>query len=197
MKKEVRISPSEKAKQVAESKAQTMETRANNRKENRSKKSPIKADKDGIVYLKEGVTGPMFNTAKRDTNSAVKQERATISRCINDAYENDKGFFESINLSKTALKKTISPKTILQHATNFQLVCYYNALMDAGYIRFNVWWTLGYIKSELDGRDVNPNAVKFFEALKANDEEAMNKAFKAAVKAVAKAKAEKEAKEEK
>lgn len=162
--KTVKTSPNEVSKQRANSKLKTIETRAKNRNANRNAKTaPVTAKKDGIVYLKEGVTGTQFNKAKTATNNAVKEDRATISRCISDAYQQDKGFFESINLSKTALKKVCAPKAIMMHATDYQLSQATNSLKKNGYIKFNVWSVLGWIKAELDGRKPNPNAILLTE----------------------------------
>lgn len=166
MKNQVKVSPSEMAKQVAKGKAKTIETRTKNRVSNRAKQSPVKAEISGIVYLKEGVTSAQFNAYKKATNNAVKEERSSISQCISDAIKYDKGFFESLNLSNSALKNLIKPTVILNHATNSQLIKYANSLTKIGYIKFNVWYTLGYIKSELDGKTPNPNAVEFFEAVR-------------------------------
>lgn len=201
--KAVRTSPNEVAKQRANSKRKTIETRAKNRSANRSaKQAPVIAKKDGIVYLAEGVTSKMFTEAKKATNNEVKKFRASISQCIGDAYNNDKGFFESINLSKSALKKVCAPKSVLAHATDSQIVQAMKSFEKVGYVKFNVWYVLGWVKAELDGRKPNARAIAFFGAYDSNnvensDVETMKKASKAAATAHAKAKKEAAAKAKK
>ena len=129
--------------------------------------------KEQISYLKEGVTGAQFTQAKRDTNKAVKIERATISRCIADIYEQDKDFFNSLRMSKNQAKKKFRPSTLLEYATDGQILNYFLSNRNNGYIKFNTWYTLEYMKKVLANETTNPNAVKFFEAFNANDERAI------------------------
>jgi hypothetical protein len=140
-----------------------------------SNKANNKAGKkvDNITYLKEGVTGKQFNTAKRDTNNAVKENRATFSRCLNDAVAMDKGFFDAMQISKTGLKKLLRPDNVLAHATDSDLNRFVNSLDKLGYIKFNVWGVLGMVKKELAKADKNELAVSFFAALKSKDVDAI------------------------
>lgn len=193
--KVVKMSAKEVTKQIADNKRKTLERRAENKSVNaEAKQAPVQAKKDGIVYLKEGVTGKQFTQGKRDTNSAVKQDRATLSRCISDAIAKDKGFFDSLNLSRTALKSILRPAALLAHAPNSKLIIYAKHINSVGYVRFNVWDVLTYIKSELDGKKPNENAVLFFEGVNAGNTEAVQTAIDNAINAVNTAKAKKAAK---
>lgn len=161
---------------IAESKAKTLAARALNKAKNQALKSetkpkPARKKIDlGAVYLAEGVTGKQFMQAKRDTNNNVKKYRASISQCIADAKLKDVNYFSSLNLSNNALKAILKPSVIIQHATNYQLLQMSNSLEKFGYIRFNVWNVLGYLKAELDGRKVNAKATEFFSLIKTADE---------------------------
>jgi hypothetical protein len=164
-------------------------TRQANRKANRMTK---RITPDGVIELKEGVTGKQFTQAKRDTNNEVKKQRSNISQCIAEAMEHDKGYFASFNKSKTQLKKLIRPSEIIQHATDYELTLFAGSLAKLGYVKFNVWGTLTMIKRHVDKKKVNKNAVDFFSG----DTATVKRAITRATKAVAKAKAEREAREQ-
>lgn len=172
----IKTSPLQVSLNIANSKGKTNETRLENASKNKRLKTVVKAIKDGVVYLNEGVTSKQFNQAKRDTNRAVKIERSTISRCIADCKEQDKKFFSSLNMSNKALKQLLKPSELLEYATDSQIINYGNSYANNGYVAYNTWYTLGYIKAKLDGRDTNKNAIKFQELLK-NDKALEIEAF--------------------
>lgn len=175
--KKVVKSPKVMTQKIAESKSKTLAARALNKAKNQAIKGDAKPKParkkvdDGAIYLAKGVTGKQFMQAKRDTNNNVKKYRASISQCISDAKLKDVNYFGSLNLSNNALKAILKPAVIIQHATNYQLLQMNASLEKFGYIRFNVWAVLGYLKAELDGRKVNVNAAKFFELIDATNEQ--------------------------
>jgi hypothetical protein len=153
-----------KEKTVTNTKTSEVKVREANKAKNNAKLEERK--KDGVTYLKEGVTGKMLNDAKIATNSNHKMRQANISQCIANAIEADKGYFDALNLSKRQLKSILRPAKLIEHATDWELTLYFNSIVNEkiGYPKFHVWGVLTMIKRVLDEKKVNPLAVQFFKA---------------------------------
>jgi hypothetical protein len=172
-----------------------LKSTAKTRKDNAEKNAKF-TSKDGVSYLKEGVTGAQFNQAKLDTNRNHHRIQSNISQCIKNAQLADVGYFSALRMTKTQMKAKLRPQDLVQYMSDWEITLAFGSLTNEkrGYVKFTVWGVLTCIKRKLEKGDVNPNAVKFFEGLDKGDTMAVAEAFKSAEANVLKKRAEKEAK---
>lgn len=178
-------------KKAQEALNEAEETRAKN-KENNAKFTT----KDGKTYLKEGVTGAQLQQAKLDTNRNHHRIQSNISQCIRNAQKADVGYFSSLNKTNKQVKSMLRPQELVRHLSDWELTLAFNSLTNEkrGYVKFTVWGTLTAIKRHLDGKEKNPNAIKFFDALDENNMKGIAEAYNSAMENVLKKRAEKEEK---
>ena len=75
-----------------------------------SRTAKVTKEPKTVLYLKEGIKGKNLVSAKIDTNNAIKTERKSISKCINEVLTLNAGFLDSfVNYQQT----DITPKNLL------------------------------------------------------------------------------------
>lgn len=170
--------------------------KARNRQARKESKQEI-GSTDGVTYLKEGITGKQRRAALLDSNKAIKIERATYKRAIDDIFAYGTAFINQVDMSKTQLKKALTPRAIKNQFTNYQIELAINSIEHEkkGYINYSPYFMMNAIEKALKAEDVNPLAVEFFDALESEDEKLFKKVVAKVRKVRAKYRAEQEKKQ--
>lgn len=150
----------------------------NKAKEEAEKEQVLYTNKT-VTYLAEGVTGVMRRKKVLEINKLIRVERASYERAINDIFNEKNGYTEQLRLSKTQFKKRTTPRMIKDRLTNYNLRLAVNSLTNEkkGYINFTPYMVMNAIERSLREEEVNPLAVRFFDALESSDANELKAVF--------------------